>query len=139
MKSCHTIRDNEPPTLDAEKEFLSSCRNGFGGLVLVFDSSNLARVLEINRSPHYQESHRINLGASVKNSYRERGVGTREIGFAENWAKDNQIKSIELEVIVNNPAISLYKHLGFNNIGVVVDGVKVNGDYVGIHYMQKAP
>lgn len=50
----------------------------------------------------------------ITESYRNKGFGTELMNSAKKWAKENNCKFINLEVLTNNPkAIALYEKLGF--------------------------
>jgi ribosomal protein S18 acetylase RimI-like enzyme len=58
--------------------------------------------------------HTATLGMSVDRSYRNRGIGTRLMDRAINWAQENRIVRLQLEVYAeNSPAIHLYDRFGF--------------------------
>lgn len=130
------IRDNPVPTVEQEVEFVRGFVEGPGDLLLAFHNLNVIGMLGMERSAHYQEKHRIHIGVSVQSEHRGNGLGTQLLKKAESWAKDNDVSSIELEVIANNPAVRLYKKLGYEVIGRVNNGFKVNREYLDVHYMQ---
>ena len=62
--------------------------------------------------------HRCELMMGVSEGHKEKGIGTMLVDFSKSWAKDNGIKYIDLGVFhTNEPAYSLYKKCGFNEIG----------------------
>jgi len=130
------IRDNLPPTLEREKDFINFLLESSGDLLLAVDNSDIVGMLQIERSSHYQEEHRMYIGLSVKKEYRGNGLGTRLLNKAKTWASDNSILSIELEVIETNPSISLYKKLGYKTAGRVSNGFKVKDKYYDVLLMQ---
>lgn len=93
-------------------------------------------MLGIERSGHYQESHRIHIGISIQKEYRAKGLGTQLLNEATEWAVNNGIHSIELEVIAANPAVKLYKSLGYNVVGRISNGFKVKNEYYDVLHMQ---
>ena len=130
------IRDNLPPTLEREKDFINFLLESSGDLLLAVDNSDIVGMLQIERSSHYQDEHRMHIGLSVKKEYRGNGLGTRLLNKAKTWASDNSILSIELEVIETNPSISLYKKLGYKTAGRVSNGFKVKDKYYDVLLMQ---
>ena len=55
---------------------------------------------------------------------------------ASEWAANDSIHSVELEVIATNPAVKLYKNLGYNVVGRISNGFKVNNEYYDVLHMQ---
>ncbi len=56
----------------------------------------------------------------VHPQYMKRGVSSKMLEFAKDYAKLNNIKTIRLDVAVQNePAISLYEKLGFKYVATV--------------------
>jgi len=130
------ISDNPAPSLEEEEIFVRGFVKGPGELLLAFDGAEAVGMLAIQRSSHYQENHRIHIGISVKKEYRGKGLGKQLLKSAEAWAKKNFVLSIELEVIATNPAINLYKKLGYKEIGRVKNGFKVNEEFLDVISMQ---
>lgn len=65
----------------------------------------------------------------VKSSYQRQGIGTLLLNSVFNFAKDNKISNIFLEVRKSNfAAISLYKKFGFKEISVRRNYYKNNED-----------
>ncbi len=46
-------------------------------------------------------------------SFRKQGVATNLYQSMISWAKEKECKEIELNALINNPAVGLYKKLGF--------------------------
>lgn len=63
----------------------------------------------------------------VHPEYKQRGVGKQLMDFAEQYAKDTNIKSIRLDVYEGNlPAIQLYRKCGFQykgNVDLGLEGI----------------
>lgn len=73
---------------------------GYIGMYLSFDEGSITNV-------------------AVSPSFRKKGCGEALVKTAKEQAKEKQIESIFLEVRVSNaPAISLYKKLGFEELGI---------------------
>lgn len=77
------------------------------------------------------------LTISVKGGYRGQGLGTRLLTAAEELAKERGIRRIELEVFSQNPAVSLYKRLGYEVEGVKKQAVQMNDGFDDIVFMVK--
>ena len=73
--------------------------------------------LSITCDPHPASAHVADLGLMVAASHRSRGVGTLLMDVAERWAESVGVRKLELHVFPHNePAIALYRRLGFKPI-----------------------
>ncbi len=63
----------------------------------------------------------------VRKEYRKQGIGRLALEFAEQWAKELQVKAIHLEVERNNTAASgLYLKMEFTDNGRILLSRRVN-------------
>jgi ribosomal protein S18 acetylase RimI-like enzyme len=86
-----------------------------------------------------RESHVGTLGIGVKSGYRRIGIATKLIETLTQRAKHQGLKIILLAVYENNvPAITLYRKLGFKEIGRTPKGVYWEGKYIDDIKMAKA-
>jgi len=67
------------------------------------------------------------LTISVIGDYRGQGLGTKLMTAAENLARARGLRRIELEVFSQNPAVNLYRRLGYEEEGSKRRAVE-NGD-----------
>ncbi|EIT84376.1 acetyltransferase [Fictibacillus macauensis ZFHKF-1] len=73
--------------------------------------SNLARL-----------QHRVEFGMGVLEAYWGLGIGKQLLLSCISWAKAQRLHKMTLTVLATNePAISLYHHLGFQQEGCLVD------------------
>ena len=78
-----------------------------------------------------RESHVGKLGVAVRSGYRRIGIATKLIETLIQQAKDEGLKIILLAVYENNlSATTLYKQLGFEEIGRTPKGVLWKGKYI---------
>lgn len=62
----------------------------------------------------YQEKKIVHIHAIyIKPEYRKQGIGKRLIEEIMKWGRENHCSEIELGVLFNNSAQSLYQNLGF--------------------------
>ncbi len=95
------------------------------------DNELIVGVLTLQRGMYKKNRHVANLGIAIRRNYRHMNVGTRMIGNALEWAKDNGIKKINLEVFSTNVnAIKTYRKLGFEYEGMRKNQFFINGQYV---------
>jgi len=76
-------------------------------------------------------SHVGSLGISVKDGYREKGIGQKMISELERQAPRLGLESIYLEVFSNNErAIYVYKKMGYEETGRIPACIKYKSGYV---------
>lgn len=76
-------------------------------------------------------SHRAELGISVLKDEWNTGIGSAIIEELIDYAKNNEIEIINLEVRVDNSsAIHLYEKYGFQKIGVLPAFFKIENEYI---------
>lgn len=73
--------------------------------------------------------HICNASYAVSSSYRGKGIGEILVKDCLKQAKEHNFKILQFNAVVasNNVAISLYKKLGFKELGVIKGGF-LNGD-----------
>ena len=88
---------------------------------------------------HGRYSHHVaELGLMVAAGARRRGIGTALMGEAEKWARGAGITKLELTVFPHNePAIALYRKLGFREEGVLRRRYRIDGRYVDAMLMAR--
>jgi RimJ/RimL family protein N-acetyltransferase len=81
---------------------------------------------------HSPYSHHVaELGLMVDSNQRRRGIGTALMKEALNWARDAGVTKVELHVFPHNePAIALYRKLGFREEGHRRRHYRIRGGYV---------
>ncbi|MDC7288934.1 GNAT family N-acetyltransferase [Blautia schinkii] len=81
-------------------------------------------------------SHRAELGLTVKKDYWNLGIGSMLMKKLIEYAKENGIEIINLEVRNDNlNAIHLYEKFGFKHIGTSPAYIKINGYYADFELM----
>jgi ribosomal protein S18 acetylase RimI-like enzyme len=76
--------------------------------------------------------HRCLLGMGVLRPYRRRGLGTKLLEAARDWARAEGFAWIDLYVLTTNPgAQQLYQKLGFVEVGRVEDFFRTHGLSLG--------
>lgn len=88
--------------------------------------------------PYKKLAHQCLLSIIVDENYRGKGVGTRLLEELMKLAKETfHIELLHLEVYAQNPAIRLYKRMGFKEFGIQEHFIKEHDRYVGKIYMQR--
>jgi RimJ/RimL family protein N-acetyltransferase len=87
--------------------------------------------LSIARDHNPYSRHVAELGLMVAASARRRGIGTALMEEAMRWARAAGITKLELTVFPHNePAITLYRKLGFREEGLLRRRYQIRGGYV---------
>lgn len=82
--------------------------------------------------------HCMNIGLGVAREFWGKGIGNALFEAIEHWAKEQQIKRLELEVMVHNKAaIALYKKRGFEIEGTKRNSIKIDDQYIDEYLMAK--
>jgi len=77
-----------------------------------------------------RKKHCMNLSIAILQEYTGKGYGTKLMSTIEEYAINNGITRLELEVSKKNKiAISLYEKIGFEGEGVKRNAFLVNGKY----------
>jgi RimJ/RimL family protein N-acetyltransferase len=102
-----------------ERRNLKSVRRDANAAVFVAEApAGIVGRLSIARDNNPYSPHVAELGLMVAATERRRGIGTALMDEAAKWARDAGITKIELHVFPHNePAISLYRKLGFREEG----------------------
>ncbi|MFO7653609.1 MAG: GNAT family protein [Candidatus Krumholzibacteriia bacterium] len=135
-----TLFDVDPlPDLRAEEAFVRPYVERPGWvLFLALEGRRVVGLLSFKRHDHPQLCHGGELGISLLDGWRGRGVGTRLLQAVEEWAPRHQLRRLELQVFENNTgAIRLYERLGYEHEGRRRGAVKVQGRYLDILLMVK--
>ena len=120
-------------TIDEEKEFLQSCKASKNSKFIVAEEKGkIIGSLNCIGSERVKIKHNTVLGMSVKEEYRDKGIGSKLLEYAIDWAKSTGVvKRIELHVFgTNSRAIHLYKKYGFEIEGEKQKAIKINNEYI---------
>ncbi len=91
-------------------------------------------------SPRYgRMKHYAILGISLKDGYRDAGIGQEMMRELEEHAPRLGVEYLALEVYaINDRAIHVYEKMGYRRIGAYPGGVKYKGEYVdSVHMVKK--
>jgi RimJ/RimL family protein N-acetyltransferase len=114
-------------TVEEERKLLAQSIAADNSLfLLAFSHGELIGDLTCRPSSRLSaQKHVAVLGMSVRNSWRNKGIGSMLLEKAIEWTnKSETIKRIELKVFtINMPAIHLYKKYGFIQEGLLREAV----------------
>ena len=87
--------------------------------VAELENGDLVGRLSLMRDSHPSSKHVADLGLMVAVGHRRRGIGTKLMAVAEDWAREAAVTKLELHVFPHNhPAIALYEGLGYTREGL---------------------
>lgn len=94
-------------------------------------SGRVVGVLTVQRGIHKKSRHTALLGIAITRGNRHKGLGTRMIELALEWARNAGIKKVNLEVFSSNVnAIRTYRKIGFHSEGSKKGQFIIDGEYV---------
>jgi RimJ/RimL family protein N-acetyltransferase len=98
-----------------ERRYLRAIRRYPNAAVFVAEDDGLiVGRLSIARDQHPASKHVADLGLMVAMSHRRQGIGTKLLEAALEWARQSDVRKLELHVFPHNEAaIKLYERFGF--------------------------
>ena len=94
-------------------------------------AGTIVGVLTLQRGMYKKNRHTAQLGIAIMNGHRQKGLGSRMIVNAIDWARTRDIQKINLEVFSSNTgAIETYRKNGFEVEGIRKRQFLVDGNYV---------
>jgi RimJ/RimL family protein N-acetyltransferase len=115
-----------------ERRYLRAIRRYPNAAVFVAeDEGRIVGRLSIARDQHPASRHVADLGLMVAMSHRRRGIGTRLLEAALDWAYHSDVRKLELHVFPHNEAaIRLYENFGFVQEGYRRGHYRRGNEYV---------
>jgi L-phenylalanine/L-methionine N-acetyltransferase len=116
-----------------ERRFLKALRRYAHAAVFVAERADgtLVGRLSVGRDPHPASSHVADIGLMVALDARRQGVGTALLEAAVDWAREAEVRKLELHVFPwNEAAIALYETFGFEREGYRKGHYRRGGEYV---------
>ena len=115
-----------------ERRYLRAIRRYPNAAVFVAeDDGRIVGRLSVARDQHPASRHVADLGLMVAASHRRRGIGTKLLEAAVEWARASGVRKLELHVFPwNEPAIRLYENFGFVREGYRRAHYRRGEDYV---------
>ena len=113
------LADSRWRSVAEERRYIRALRRHPDGALIVAEADGMVvGRLSIVRDPHPASGHVADLGLMVAASHRRRGIGRALLRAAEDWARSSRVSKLELHVFPHNePAIALYRKLGFREEG----------------------
>ena len=136
-----TTLDDFTMTEAQEREWISQRRDAPGSLFLVAELDGaIIGALGFENRHRVRERHRGELGMTVAADWRGRGVGEALLAALIDWAEANPVvERLGLQVVPENePAVGLYRKLGFEEEGRLRGAMKLApGEYADVILMAR--
>jgi RimJ/RimL family protein N-acetyltransferase len=102
-------------SISDERRFLRTIhRHPDAAVFVVDDAGAIVGRLSLARDSHPASRHVADVGLMVAESHRRQGVGTMLLEQAVAWARESDVRKLELHVFPwNEPALGLYESFGF--------------------------
>ncbi len=119
-------------TAGEERRYLKAIRRWQHAAVFVAEADGqVVGRLSVARDQHPASRHVADLGLMVAASHRRRGIGQALLEAAVDWARDTDVRKLELHVFPwNEGAIALYERLGFVREGYRTKHYRRGDEYV---------
>ncbi len=126
-------------TVEQERERLANViKSDNQQTFLAEDDGQLIGWLWANGGEYRRNHNTVHIVVGIRAAYTNQGIGTRLFQACETWARERGLHRLELTVMTNNLlGIALYKKMGFQIEGTLLDALRVDGQYVDLHYMSK--
>lgn len=112
------------------------CKKG-ASLTAVVDGIECG-IAFLNLQVYKKFAHQCLITIIVDEGYRNQGVGTALLQELFKLAKEAfHLEMLHLEVYATNPAINLYKRMGFKEFGIQEKFIKEKGKYIGKTLMER--
>ena len=108
------------------------------GMFVGILNGEFAGFIAMTAGPAPRADHRASLVIGVRQAYYGQNVGTSLMKKVETWAHEVGISRLELTVVQKNePALALYKKMGYSIEGTRLNSLFIDGKYVNEFYMGK--
>jgi ribosomal protein S18 acetylase RimI-like enzyme len=135
-ENCDTIliNKNNPVKIETCERYINDKNAVLYG---AFDDNNLIGFLNLDKRTHPLLSHTASLGLTVIKQFRNKGIGSKLLEICIMDALNTKLEIIDITVLSNNKAASLYLRHGFYETGRKIRTVKRNNYYIDEILMQK--
>lgn len=102
-----------------------------------FEQNKCVGFVSLFSKGHDSQKHRVLLGIAIESEYRSQGLGRCLMKVAMDWAQEQeQLSWVDLSVFTKNKAAhDLYIKLGFTDIGITEDAIRIGGESFDDHSM----
>ena len=120
------------------ESFIASFQDETGLLLGAESHQELVGFMMAQRGSQNRIKHSAYVVIGIRKAFQGQGIGTSFFEELDKWAKELQLKRLELTVMVPNEAgLALYLKSGFEIEGIKRASMFVNGEFVDEYYMSK--
>jgi RimJ/RimL family protein N-acetyltransferase len=126
-------------TIEQERERLTTLLATDNSMVFLAENDREPiGFLWANGGMYHRNHHNVHIVIGIRAAFTNQGIGTRLFQACEAWARERGLHRLELTVMTNNRlGIALYAKMGFQIEGTAPDALRVDGQYIDLHYMSK--
>lgn len=126
-------------TVEQERErLINTAKADNKQTFLAEDDGRLVGWLWANGGDFRRNDHMVHIVIGLREAYTGQGIGKRLFETCEQWAREQHLHRLELTVMTHNlRGLALYKKMGFEIEGTARHQMKVDGEYVDLHFMAK--
>ncbi len=107
-------------------------------VLLAEDNGQLVGFLWANGGDYRRNHHNVHIVIGIRASHSGQGIGTQLFVAGEKWARERNLHRLELTVMTHNHiGLALYRKMGFEIEGTARHAMRVDDEYVDLHYMSK--
>jgi RimJ/RimL family protein N-acetyltransferase len=107
-------------------------------MYVVEEEKKLVGFLTGRRGTANRIKHTVYIIIGILKIHCGRGIGKELFRELERWARENNIRRLELTVMTHNEkAINLYKKIGFKIEGIKEKSILLDGKFIDEYYMGK--
>lgn len=125
-------------SIEEEQNYLKNILHSSSNLCIVADDNErIVGVLNLIANSKNRLLHNSEIGVSVIKEYWHKGIGSKLLQYAIEFAMTKGIENINLTVKSDNEnAIKLYQKFGFKKVGTLYRYLKINNEYYDCDLMQ---
>lgn len=125
-------------TLDEMESNIRNMNTSNSLILVAEDNVNIVGFLSAERGFFNRIKHSAYIVIGILKDYRGKKIGIKLFEELEKWALENNIKRLELTVMIHNEgAIRLYKKMGFKIEGIKEKSLIIDENFVDEYYMGK--
>ncbi|MEM4298388.1 MAG: GNAT family N-acetyltransferase [Nitrososphaerota archaeon] len=135
----YILWDKVEYNVELERRHIEKAGLTENALILIAEvEGKIVGVGELKRGEFKKNKHTAELGIALLREYRGLGIGSLLLNEILAWAKEKGLEKVCLSVFSSNePAIALYKRLGFELEGIRKKQFKIHDKYVDELLMAK--
>ncbi len=127
-----------PTDINITKSIIDRSINGDNLILVATHENSIVGFISVQRGVQRRIRHTAYIVVGIRENFRGKGIGSKLFNKLDLWARDNNIKRLELSVICSNVvAKHLYEKSGFMVEGIKKNSMIIDGKYVDEFCMAK--